>query len=175
MKEIILMQVKTQKGVEVELRLNLEKHARYEKLAQFQVSATGETVRVRLRHWSDEGGVVGYGTLDGKHQRIGVGITLADWEMFEEKCSAVKAEHFAQAEKFKVVAFIYQMGCDAPSAWEFEYEENDLPYDAVEHRSRMDKRLIKVARKLDLEKLAKEYGAQELEATYSTYSPAFRP
>lgn len=167
MKEIVLMQVKTQKkGMDVELRLNLEN---YDKLAQFQVPETGETARVRLKHWSDEGTVIGYGIIGGKNLRIRVGIALADWKMFDEKCSAVKAEHFAQAEKLKVVAFIYQMGCDAPSAWEFEYEENDFPYDAMEHRSRMDKRLIKVARKLDLNKLAKEYGAQQLEATYSTH------
>jgi hypothetical protein len=91
------------------------------------------------------------------------------WDTIQAQIKAMKEFDFERAMQLKIVAFVHTIGCDASDEWNFEYEDNNIPFDTFYKRIKKDMRFIHAAKRLDIKALALKYGAADVDATGTSY------
>lgn len=157
----------TKKGSEVVLEIEKGKITVY--LPSFDASfrATGWGSQPG---YEDVVGVLGQIRIKGKSQPACITIPKEIWDKAEAEAKAQEDVLTSEAMGLNIVGFEYIMGCDAPSQYQFIYEENDLPFSYRYKRIEADQLIIKGIKALsNLQELAKEWGAESLPATGTSW------
>lgn len=172
MKQLIKdFKTKTLNGTEVTLSID----DKYQIEAEFMNN--GEKIKLFIDGWNalqnkknnEPDGIYGYGFVGGKRLRIGLSIPKEDWNFIYQKALDKQNEDRERALALDTAGFIYKMGCDTESVWKFEYEENDLPFNALYSRMQQDEKLIELIKKIDIDEIAKKYNAESIPGDMSIY------
>lgn len=114
-------------------------------------------------------GVCGHGYYNKKTANICLTIPKETWDKAEEEKVQQVTDYTEKAMALKIIGFEYRLGCDTANTYTLIYEDTDIPWDFSYKRIKADSPIIESLKLLPLGDIAKDLGAESMEATISTY------
>lgn len=159
------VETKTKTGIDVTLRIN-----GYDIFADTNIPQLGGKISIMIDGWrSDKKAVMGKIWYTKEDVTVGLTIPEEDYRKVEIVVNEKKAADVEKAKSLSIIGLKYEIGCDNPSNYSLIYEDNDLLFQAMTERYKIDEKLIAELKKMDLNAFGKRYGAERIEATFTTY------